>query len=99
MATMKRVKPSMARVCFGDHFTKHVPACDMKVDASTVAEALSAAFDQFPILRGYVLDDAGRVRQHVMVFVDDRFLTDRARQQDPISPTSEIFVMQALSGG
>ena len=71
----------------------------MEVEASTVGEALSAAFDQFPVLKGYVLDDAGRVRQHVMVFVDDRFLADRASQQDRVSATSEIFVMQALSGG
>ncbi len=89
----------MARVCFGDHFAKHAPACDIDVEASTVGEALSAAFHQFPILKGYVLDDVGRVRQHVMVFVDDRFLADRVSQKDPISPTSEVFVMQALSGG
>jgi hypothetical protein len=56
-------------------------------------------FEEQPELRGYVLDDQGRVRQHVVIFVNDRPLTDRNRLTDPVLPTSEIHVLQALSGG
>lgn len=73
------------------------PAC--QVDGATVREALNAVFTQHPTLRSYVLDDQGTVRQHVVVFVDGTAITDRRKQADAVRPDSEIFVMQALSGG
>jgi sulfur carrier protein ThiS len=64
-----------------------------------VAEVLEAVFGHQPELRGYLLDDQGRVRQHVMIFVNGSVLTDRERLSDPVTETSEIYIMQALSGG
>ncbi len=52
-----------------------------------------------PRLRGYLLDEHGRVRPHVTVFVGDRPLVDRVTLTDEVGPDSEIFVLQALSGG
>lgn len=49
--------------------------------------------------RGYALDDQGRLRRHMAVFVDGRQLEDRDRLSDPNSPTTIIDVVQALSGG
>jgi len=89
----------MARVVFTAHLSKHQPCGPAAVEAATVAEALERVFEQQPGLRGYVLDDLGRVRQHVMIFVDDRPLGDRERLSDPLQPASEVYVMQALSGG
>jgi hypothetical protein len=85
------------------HFTANLasqtaaPVC--QVDGATVREALNAVFMQHPTLRGYVLDDQGSVRQHVVVFVDGTAITDRCQQANAVLPDSEIFVMQALSGG
>jgi hypothetical protein len=53
----------------------------------------------WPRLRGYVLDDQGALRHHMMVFVDGEPIRDRARLSDLVRPTSEVYVMQALSGG
>ena len=61
--------------------------------------ALEAVFAHNPRLRGYVLDDAGRVRTHVTVFVGDSALVDRTALSDEVSDDTEIFVLQALSGG
>ncbi len=85
------------------HFTANLasqtsaPVC--RVDGVTVREALHAVFDQHPTLRSYVLNDQGAVRQHVVVFVDGTAISDRQRLADAVLPESEIFVMQALSGG
>lgn len=85
------------------HFTANLasqttaPVC--LVEAATVREALHAVFTRHPTLRSYVLDDQGAVRQHVVVFVDGTAITDRQKQADAVRPDSEIFVMQALSGG
>jgi len=75
----------------------HAPTCD--VAGATVAEVLQAVFDQAPKLRSYVLDDQGAVRTHVVIFVDGTAIRDRARLSDALRPDSEVFVMQALSGG
>lgn len=60
---------------------------------------LDAVFAANPRLRGYVLDDQGGLRRHMMVFVDGQQIDDRERLSDPVGAASEIYVMQALSGG
>ena len=72
---------------------------DAAVEASTVREALRAVFDGNPILRGYVLDDQGRVRKHVAVFLNGETVRDREGLADAVAEGDEIFVLQALSGG
>ena len=75
----------------------HAPTCE--VAGSTAREALDQVFAQHPTLRGYILDDQNEVRTHVVVFVDGTAVKDRRKLTDPVRPDSEIFVMQALSGG
>ncbi len=49
--------------------------------------------------RGYVLDEQGKVRQHMLVFIDGEMVRDRDRLSDAVKPDSLIDVIQALSGG
>ena len=67
--------------------------------AGTVAAALEAVFRDNPRLRGYVLDEQGRVRQHVAIFVAGELIHDRDTLSDAVAADQDIFVMQALSGG
>jgi hypothetical protein len=39
------------------------------------------------------------VRHHIAIFVDGQLLRDRIHLTDAVSPSSEVYVMQALSGG
>jgi hypothetical protein len=89
----------MARVTFTPHLQRFLDTPPHDVTAATVAAALAQVFDQNPRLRGYVLDDHGAVRQHVTIFLDDVPIRDRTTLSDVIGETSEIFVLQALSGG
>jgi hypothetical protein len=73
------------------------PALDCP--ATTLHEALSAAFTLNPRLRGYLLDDQGHVRPNVAIFIDGRRCADDEAQSDPLAPDSQVWVMQALSGG
>ena len=86
----------MPRVVFTPHLRKHLASAPAEVAGQTVAEALAAVFEREPNLRGYLLDDQNRVRQHVMIFVDNRPLNDRERLTDRVCSTSEIYVMQAF---
>lgn len=87
------------RISFTSHLQKHVDAPSRTVSAGTVREALEEVFAGNPRLRSYILDDQGRVRQHVMIFIDDAVLGDRVQLSDRLREESEVFVMQALSGG
>lgn len=89
----------MPRVVFTPNLQRHIRAPEMQVSAATVREALEAVFAEHPRLRGYVEDDQRRLRKHMVIFVDGRPVLDRHALQDPVSPSSEIYVMQALSGG
>ena len=64
-----------------------------------MSEALSGVFRDNPGLRSYVLDDQGRLRTHVVIYVDGRPVRDRNALGDAVGESAEIHVMQALSGG
>jgi sulfur-carrier protein len=89
----------MATVVFTPNLRRHVECSTESVAGENVRAALDAVFARSPRLRGYVLDDQGRLRHHMNVFVDGQQIADRERLSDPVRPTSEIYVMQALSGG
>jgi hypothetical protein len=46
-----------------------------------------------------VLDEQGRIRHHMAVFIDGELARDRDHLTDPVGPNSTIDVIQALSGG
>jgi len=71
----------------------------LEVEAGDLRAALERLFDQHPVLRGYVLDDAGALRHHVAAFIDGESIADKRGLAQPLSASSEIYLMQALSGG
>ena len=89
----------MPRVIFTPNLQRHVVCPPTEVEATTVAEALNVVFGEYPRLRGYVVDERGSLRKHMTVFVDGNQITDRAKLGDTVQSGSEIYVMQALSGG
>ena len=65
----------------------------------TVRQALQVVFTGNPRLESYILDDQGRLRKNVAIFVDGQGIEDRENLGDPLGQNSEVFVVQALSGG
>ena len=62
-------------------------------------EVLDEYFRDNGMARGYVLDEQGKIRQHMVVFVDGDLVGDRDGLSDRVKPDSVIDVIQALSGG
>lgn len=89
----------MPRVEFTAHLRRHLDLEDRDVAGDTVRTALEAAFLGQPKLRGYVLDDTGALRRHMVIFVDGEQIVDRAALSDPVNDRSTVYVLQALSGG
>jgi molybdopterin synthase sulfur carrier subunit len=72
---------------------------DQKVvaaDGTTLGEVLEDLDRQFPGLRFRVVDEQGRLRKHVNVWLDG----ERCRELSaPLAGIAEVVIMQALSGG
>lgn len=70
----------------------------MEAAGGTVAVALAEVFARHLVLRSYVLDDQDRLRLHIAVFVDGTHIRQNVLDH-PLGADSEIYIMQALSGG
>jgi molybdopterin converting factor small subunit len=89
----------MAKVFFTANLRRHVECNSMDADGATVAEVLAKVFAAQDRLGHYVLDDQGALRKHMTILVDGLRIRDLDKLTDPVRPTSEVWVMQALSGG
>ena len=84
---------------FTKNLQRHVECPPTVAAGNTVREVLDVVFGQIPLLRGYVVDETGHLRKHMSIFVDGELVSDRRSLSDAVGEDSEIYVMQALSGG
>ena len=89
----------MPRVVFTVNLERHVACPPATAAGRTVREVLDAIFATNERARGYVLDEHGALRHRMVIFVDGSMIRDRAGLSDAVLPGSEVYVMQALSGG
>ena len=89
----------MATVRFTQNIQRHVACPTRQASGSTLRAVLDDYFRENEKARTYVLDEQGKVRQHMVVFIDGELVHDRDHLSDPVQPNSEIDVIQALSGG
>ena len=89
----------MATVRFTKNIQRHVACPTLDVQGSTLRAALDQYFSENPMARAYVLDEQGKIRQHMVVFIDGEMTWDKDNLTDPVQPHSVIDVIQALSGG
>jgi molybdopterin converting factor small subunit/photosystem II stability/assembly factor-like uncharacterized protein len=67
----------------------------VEVEGSTLGEILSCLERMVPRLAGWVRDEHGLVREHVVVFVND----ERASLEAEVGPSDRIHILGAISGG
>jgi molybdopterin synthase sulfur carrier subunit len=68
---------------------------DHEVRGATVGELLRALEAAQPALRGWILDERGRVRRHINVFVGP----DAAGDDTAVGEDDRVNVLPAISGG
>ena len=71
----------------------------MVIEAQNVSEVLKNLNQKYPGLKDYLVDEQGRLRQHVNIFIGDRLIRDKEKLTDTVKEEDEVFIMQALSGG
>lgn len=85
----------MAQIIFTQQLARFLPVPTLETQAATLRAALDGAFAANPRLGAYVLDEQGRLRANVVVFIDGQ----RSGLETPLRDDSKIYVLQALSGG
>jgi molybdopterin converting factor small subunit len=65
------------------------------VDGSTVVDVLVALERAHPPIAGWVLDERGRIREHVNVFVNGT----QGEERTPVRPDDSVHVLPAITGG
>lgn len=89
----------MAQVHFTAWLREVVRDGPLQATGGTVEDALNQIFAEWPHVRGYLLDEQGRLRKHVCIFADGQRLQHGTALGHGIKPDSTLYVMQALSGG
>jgi molybdopterin synthase sulfur carrier subunit len=89
----------MPHVVFTSALQRFLSCPPRDVEGQTVREILDRVFSDDPRVRPYVVDEQGALRKHMTIFIDNEAVRDRTGLSDSVRPDSQIYVMQALSGG
>jgi len=89
----------MPIVRFTQNIQRHIVCPTREVEGATVREVIDAYFRTHDQARGYVLDDQGKLRQHMAIFIDGQQIRDREDLSDPVPSGAYLDIVQALSGG
>jgi sulfur-carrier protein len=89
----------MPRLIFTPQLRRFTEVPEVKSSASELRAALDDAFAGNPRLRGYILDEQGHLRPNVVIFIDGQRIQSTRLLNDVLLPTSQIYILQALSGG
>ena len=66
---------------------------------ATVGAAITCLGERHPGVLHRILDEQGRVREHVNIFVGDESIRATGGLATPIQDGSEILIIPAVSGG
>jgi molybdopterin converting factor small subunit len=84
--------PTIMRRNAGDQATLMVPG-------QTVASVLDRLVTEFPAVGSQLLDEAGRVRAHINVFVNGEDIRDLQGHDTVLADRDEVYLVAAMAGG
>ena len=68
---------------------------ELRLEGATVGDVLLALEREHPDLQGWVLDEHGRIREHINVFVNREY----GREDTGVGAEDRLHVLPAISGG
>lgn len=90
----------MVQVNFTSHLEVFFPSLkpqNLMVD--NLKELMEKLNQLYPGLISYLLEDNGDIRKHVNVFLDGVLIENKSNLNISLKEVSEVFILQALSGG
>ena len=89
----------MPHLVFTQQLRRFTDVPEVDSAALILRAALDDAFARNPLLRGYILDDQAHLRPNVVIFIDGQRIHSSQRLDDALQPDSQVYILQALSGG
>ncbi len=68
---------------------------ELQLEGTTVAEVLRSLEQAHPECAGWILDERGRIREHINVFVNKEY----GQEETAVGPDDRLHVLPAISGG
>jgi molybdopterin converting factor small subunit len=81
-----RLRAPLSELCNGNAFV---------LEGTTVGEVLHALEREHTAVAGWILDEHGRIREHVNIFVNG----DRGGETTPVGERDRLHVLPAITGG
>jgi molybdopterin synthase sulfur carrier subunit len=72
---------------------------EVLVSGSNISEALSDLTRHYPSIKIHIMDDKGRLRRHVNLFVNKENIRTLKGLDTPVKETDKIILMPSISGG
>ena len=66
-----------------------------RLEGGTVGELLEALEREHPAVGGWILDERGLIRRHIVVFVNG----EQGAEATAVGPDDQVEVLPAISGG
>ena len=63
---------------------------------TTVNDVIRDLDVRFPGLRFRIVDEMGKLRPHIMIFIETKRI---ASLEDPVDPSAELVIVPSISGG
>jgi sulfur-carrier protein len=90
----------MAKLKFTSALKRFFPSLkEIEIDGGTVKEVLLNVEKVHPGISSYLVDDNGRLRKHLNIFIQGDLIKDRQNLKDTVKGSDELLIFQALSGG
>ena len=71
----------------------------LTVSSSNVAEVVNELTLNFPDLKKHLLDDQGRIRSFVNIFVGEEDIRNLQDEKTPVAQDTVISIVPAIAGG
>lgn len=68
---------------------------ELNLQGATVAEVLRSLEREHPGVAGWILDERGRIREHINVFVNREY----GQEETAVGPEDRLHILPAISGG
>ncbi len=71
----------------------------LNIKGTTVSEVIAQLLTDFPDLRKHLLDDAGKIRTFVNIFVGDDDIRSLQQEHTPLRDEAIVSIVPAIAGG
>lgn len=90
----------MAKIKFTSNLNRFFPSLGTLDLAATDVRSIIDQLDEYHEgLSNYLIDENGALRKHVNIYINEQLIQDRKQLSDRVTEESEVFFMQAISGG